>query len=76
MEERGRGRSENLLVSTRHKGREAIILAGLWESWQDRATGEVVETCTIITCAPNELMAELHDRMPVILDSADYEPLA
>jgi putative SOS response-associated peptidase YedK len=73
MEERGRGRSENLLVSTRHKGREAIILAGLWESWQDRATGEVVETCTIITCAPNELMAELHNRMPVILDPADYD---
>jgi putative SOS response-associated peptidase YedK len=35
----------------------------------------VVETCTIITCEPNELMAELHDRMPVILDPADYEHL-
>ena len=32
----------------------------------------MVETCTIITCEPNELMAELHDRMPVILDPADH----
>jgi putative SOS response-associated peptidase YedK len=32
----------------------------------------VVATCTIVTCAPNELMAELHDRMPVILDPADH----
>jgi putative SOS response-associated peptidase YedK len=48
-------------------------LAGLWERWHDRASSEAVETCTIITCAPNELMAELHDRMPVILDPADYD---
>ncbi len=33
----------------------------------------MVETCTIITCEPNELLAELHDRMPVILDPADYD---
>ena len=46
--------------------------AGLWEEWRDRGTGEVVTTCTIVTCTANELMAELHDRMPVILDQADY----
>jgi putative SOS response-associated peptidase YedK len=56
----------------RRRDSEPIGFAGLWESWQDRTTGEVVETCTIITCEPNELMAELHDRMPVILDPADY----
>ena len=47
-------------------------LAGLWESWTDPETDEVVTTCTILTCPPNALMAELHDRMPVILDPADY----
>jgi putative SOS response-associated peptidase YedK len=47
--------------------------AGLWETWADPATGEVVTTCAIVTCAPNELMAELHDRMPVILDPNDYD---
>lgn len=45
--------------------------AGLWETWTDRQTGEEITTCTILTCAPNPLMAELHDRMPVILDPAD-----
>jgi putative SOS response-associated peptidase YedK len=29
--------------------------------------------CTIITCRPNEVMAPLHNRMPVILDPADYD---
>ena len=33
--------------------------------------GEVVTSCAIVTCAPNELMAALHDRMPVILDPGD-----
>jgi putative SOS response-associated peptidase YedK len=67
----GRGPKQPYLIRCRE--REPIGFAGLWESWEDRGTGEVVETCTIITCAPNELMAELHDRMPVILDPADYE---
>jgi len=52
-------------------GVEAFGLAGLWESWQDPA-GNELETCTVLTCAPNEMMADLHDRMPVILDPKDY----
>ena len=48
-------------------------LAGLWEAWTDRETGEEVTTCTIVTCEPNALMAKLHNRMPVILDPADYD---
>jgi len=43
-----------------------LALAGLWASWKDPA-GERVRTCTIITGTPNELVAELHDRMPAIL---------
>jgi putative SOS response-associated peptidase YedK len=49
-----------------------FALAGLWEHWQDPA-GNELESCTILTCAPNELMADLHDRMPVILDPNDYD---
>jgi putative SOS response-associated peptidase YedK len=56
----------------RRKDWQPMSLAGLWESWTDPETGEVVTTCTIITTEPNALMAELHDRMPVILDPADY----
>jgi putative SOS response-associated peptidase YedK len=48
-------------------------LAGLWEAWTDPATGEAVTTCAIVTCPANELMAELHDRMPVILAPKDHD---
>lgn len=44
-----------------------FTFAGLWESWQPTAGGDPVESCTIITTSPNELLAALHDRMPVIL---------
>ena len=44
-----------------------LALAGLWERWKDRAAGDTVQTFTIITTAPNELCAAIHDRMPVIL---------
>ncbi len=43
-----------------------FAMAGLWESWQ--GPEEIgLYTCTIITTQPNELVAPLHDRMPVIL---------
>jgi putative SOS response-associated peptidase YedK len=44
-----------------------LALAGLWERWKDRATGETVQTFTILTTVPNELCAPIHVRMPVIL---------
>jgi putative SOS response-associated peptidase YedK len=68
---RRRGPAQPHLI--RRKDGEPLGFAGLWEGWRDPATGEVVESCTVITCEPNELMAELHDRMPVILDPADYD---
>jgi len=49
-----------------------FALAGLWEWWQDRASGEGVDSFTIVTCAANAAIAPLHDRMPVILREADY----
>ena len=54
------------------EGTDVFGLAGLWESWQDPA-GNELDTCTILTCAPNEMMADLHDRMPVILDPNQYD---
>lgn len=43
----------------------------LWDTWKS-PDGDIVNSCTIITTTPNELMAGLHDRMPVIL-SRDSE---
>jgi putative SOS response-associated peptidase YedK len=45
---------------------EMFAFAGLWTSRTDEETGEIFESCTIITTTPNELVAPVHDRMPVI----------
>ncbi len=44
-----------------------FAFAGLWDHWTS-PEGDGRRTCTIITCEPNELMEQLHNRMPVILD--------
>jgi putative SOS response-associated peptidase YedK len=43
-----------------------FLLAGLWEHWRS-ADGIELETCSLITTTPNDLVRTLHDRMPVIL---------
>ena len=53
------------------KDRNPFAFAGLWDSWES-PDGSSLKTCTIITTGPNELMATLHDRMPVILHPRDY----
>jgi putative SOS response-associated peptidase YedK len=55
----------------RRRDGRVFALAGLWAVWQDRAAGPV-ESCAILTGPPNELVAPLHDRMPVILPAAAY----
>jgi putative SOS response-associated peptidase YedK len=44
-----------------------FAFADLWERWKDPASQEIVRSCTIVTGRPNELVAPIHDRMPVIL---------
>src|SRR5262249_36995040 len=46
---------------------EMFAFAGLWTSRTDEETGDVLDSCTIVTTTPNELVAPVHDRMPVIL---------
>ncbi|HPF25464.1 MAG TPA: SOS response-associated peptidase [Steroidobacteraceae bacterium] len=48
---------------------QPLAMAGLWESW---GTGEVLESCTIITTAALGSVAELHDRMPRILPATRH----
>ena len=49
-----------------------LALAGLWASWKDPESGEWVRTCTILTGSPNPLVADIHDRMPVILPESAW----
>ena len=47
-------------------------IAGIWESWKQPPTGELVRTFCVITTTANELLAEIHNRMPVILPREAY----
>lgn len=53
--------------------REVFGFAGLWEEWLDKQTGEMLETCAIITTAANDVLKPVHDRMPVILKADNYD---
>jgi putative SOS response-associated peptidase YedK len=47
-------------------------IAGLWENWQDPASAEWIRTFAVITSDANELVAQIHDRMPAILAPEGY----
>src|ERR1700686_4747624 len=47
--------------------RSLMALAGLWENWKSRVSNETTRSFTIVTTTPNEICAEIHNRMPVIL---------
>jgi putative SOS response-associated peptidase YedK len=55
----------------RLKTGEPFSFAGLWETWNS-PDGSQVFSCTIITTEPNELVREIHNRMPVILERETY----
>ena len=50
-----------------------LALAGLWSLWKDPESGEPVRTCTIITGEPSDVVAPIHDRMPVILPRSMWD---
>jgi len=51
---------------------ELFAFAGIWDRWKD-ASGETVDTCSILTTTPNAVTSAVHDRMPVILDPDSYD---
>jgi putative SOS response-associated peptidase YedK len=53
------------------KSRQPFAFAGLWDEWHS-PDGGTVRSATIITIEPNELMATIHNRMPVILPPTAY----
>ena len=60
------GRKRKQPFYLRLKSHKPFAFAGLWDRWQDPA-GTPLTSCTIITTGPNDLIAPIHDRMPVIL---------
>ena len=52
------------------KSNELFAMAGLWEKWQS-PEGKTFYSCSVITTLPNELVQNIHDRMPVILKPED-----
>jgi putative SOS response-associated peptidase YedK len=54
------------------RGGGLLALGGLWERWRN-ADGGWLLTCTVITTAANQLMAPVHDRMPVVVAPEHFE---
>lgn len=50
-----------------------FALAGVFDVWKDKRTGQALFSYSVITTDPNELLEPFHNRMPVILRPADYE---
>ena len=62
----------NAAVATMQDG-SPFGLAGLWENWRNPNTGEWERTFAIITVPSNELVGQIHNRMPAILEPGSYE---
>lgn len=50
-----------------------FALAAIWESWRDPETGDDVRTFAVLTCAANDIVGEIHHRMPVIIPPSGYQ---
>lgn len=50
-----------------------MTIAGLWDEWRVPDTGELLRSCAMIIGQPNSFVAEIHDRMPIILERDQFE---
>jgi len=58
---------------TARDGSPILTTAGLWDEWKDCASGETIRSCTMIITEPNRFVAEVHDRMPVLLRPDQFD---
>ena len=49
-----------------------FALAGLWDLWVGKGGSTAIESCTIITTVPNQMLSPIHARMPVIIGPENY----
>jgi putative SOS response-associated peptidase YedK len=59
-------------VLIKMKDERPFAIAGLWEHWQS-PDGSEIESVTLLTTEPNDLLTKIHNRMPVILAEKDYD---
>jgi putative SOS response-associated peptidase YedK len=59
---------------TPRDGSPALTVAGLWDEWTDKETGLPLKSCTMIITEPNDFVAKVHDRMPVLLTEKQFDP--
>ncbi len=57
---------------TRRDG-AVMTFAGIQDAWNDPDSGQRIRSSTMLITEPNKIAAEIHDRMPVILESEDFE---
>jgi putative SOS response-associated peptidase YedK len=57
---------------TRRDG-EVMTFAGMYSTWTDPKSKEVIQSCCMVITEANKFVAEIHDRMPVILEAKDFD---
>ena len=57
---------------TRRDG-QLITFAGLYDTWHDKAEGKSIQSCAMVITEPNKFVAEVHDRMPVLLERDQFD---
>ena len=75
----GRTRAPRVPYAVRRRDGEPLALAGLWEIWRDPEIDDDddpdawLRTCVIVTTRANDVLAPIHERMPVVLPEADWD---
>lgn len=58
---------------TARDGQPMLTIAGLWDEWRNRESGETLKSCAMIIANASEFAGEVHDRMPVLLQPSDFD---
>jgi putative SOS response-associated peptidase YedK len=53
--------------------RKPFAIAGVWDSWTSPETGEIIESCAVVTTEAKGHIADLHDRMPLVIAKDAYD---
>ena len=48
-----------------------LVMAGIWDVWKDQESDDWVKSYSVLTCAPNEEMTPIHNRMPLLFTSPE-----